>query len=316
MTSMRDRCVIANCEVGRLDPTGFARSLKLALLTAFIVGCSTAGSTWMSEPRGADDEEGTEPSRVSGAVTERPAANSARFRTRVIGGEEEPSEIRTERIKGEELQGKVLGIFRNTYYDFPTEADFKGDQVPLRDVRCAVIEEVPRGFHDAICVQGSGILLGGRTVSFAKRDCECAEMCPKTGQKICFEALDAQKYPWGRGALGTGITPLLTVAVDDSIIPMGTGIYIPEFDGLPTDAARTGKHDGCFVAQDRGLRVKGQHVDVFTGQATTTALWNRLVPSNRGVTVIVNSPRCSRVQTPALAPSSEPATAPNRQKRR
>jgi hypothetical protein len=96
---------------------------------------------------------------------------------------------------------------------------------------------------------------------------------------------------------------------------MGTGIYIPEYDGLPTDASRTGAHDGCFVAQDRGLRVKGQHVDVFTGQASTTALWNRLVPSNRGVTVIVDSPRCSRVQAPPISAPADAPTPTNRRKR-
>jgi 3D (Asp-Asp-Asp) domain-containing protein len=260
----------------------------------------------MAETRAPNDEEGTEPSRVTGAAAEATPADPSRFRTRVIGGERESPEVRTVRARGEELQGKVLGTFRNTYYDFPVESDFKGDEVPLRDVRCAVISEVPRGFHDAVCVQGSGILKGGRTVSFAKRDCECAEVCPKTGQHICFDALDTQKYPWGRGALGTSITPLLTVAVDDSIIPMGSGIYIPEYDGAPTDAGRTGVHDGCFVAQDRGLRVKGQHVDIFTGQPSITALWNRLVPSNHGVTVVVESPRCGRVAAPPPLPSATP----------
>lgn len=273
-----------------------------ALGAALAASCGTGGSAWMDEMRTADDEA-TEPSRVAGPEEERPRGTDARFRTRVIGGEEESSDRRTARVRSEELQGKIIGTFRNTYYDFPLESDFTGDGVPLHDARCAVIAEVPRGFHDAVCVQGSGILRGGRTVSFAKRDCDCAEICPKTGQKICFDALDTQKFPWGRGALGTGITPLLTVAVDDAIIPMGTGIYIPEYDGVPIDAAKSAVHDGCFVAQDRGLRVKGQHVDIFTGQASITALWNRLVPSNRGVTVILDSPRCSRAAAP-------PATRP------
>ena len=52
--------------------------------------------------------------------------------------------------------------------------------------------------------------------------------------------------------------------------------------------------DGCFIAQDRGSSVSGQHIDVFTGHATITRLWNTLVPSNKGVTVIVDSPRCAR----------------------
>jgi hypothetical protein len=71
-------------------------------------------------------------------------------------------------------------------------------------------------------------------------------------------------------------------------------LYIPEFEGLPRELNGTSRHDGCFIAQDRGLKVKGKHIDVFTGEPALTRLWNRLVPSNRGVTVVIDSPRCAR----------------------
>jgi 3D (Asp-Asp-Asp) domain-containing protein len=190
--------------------------------------------------------------------------------------------------------GKVLGKFRNTYYDFPSESEYTGDLVPLYDGQCKTRASVPQGFFESLCVQGSGLLKSGSAVSFNRRDCECAPVCPRTGQKICFDVLDITKYPWGRGATGQPITPLLTVAVDSSIVPLGTAIYIPEYAGLPRDSERRGRHDGCFVAQDRGLRVQGQHVDIFTGQSAMTQLWNSLVPSNVGVTVVIHSSRCER----------------------
>jgi 3D (Asp-Asp-Asp) domain-containing protein len=260
--------------------------------------CSTAGSAWMSEPATAKDDEAWGVARSQETSERSSPPEPGRFETHVIGGEEERPGAPSRGREKKTIRGRSLGTFRNTYYDFPTESDFTGDLVTLRDARCAAIAQVPRGFNDAVCVQGSGILSTGRTVSFAKRDCDCAEACPKTGQKICFESLDPLKFPWGRGALGTAITPLVTVAVDDTIIPMGTAIYIPELDGLPVDPARASVHDGCFIAQDRGLRVKGQHVDVFTGYAAMTALWNRLVPSNQGVTVVVEDPHCARAETP------------------
>jgi len=190
--------------------------------------------------------------------------------------------------------GRTLGTFRNTYYDFPSESDFTGETVALKNPRCKTIKNVARTFYESLCVQGSGTLSSGSTVSFAKRDCECAELCPRTGQHICFDELDAKAYPWGRGATGRAITPLSTVAVDSDLIPLDTPLYIPEYDGIPRDPAQSATHDGCFVAQDRGVRVKGEHVDVFTGHREITALWNSLVPSNRGVTVIVDHPRCAR----------------------
>jgi 3D (Asp-Asp-Asp) domain-containing protein len=190
--------------------------------------------------------------------------------------------------------GRVLGTFRNTYYDFPREADHKGTSVALKSASCETIATVPKTFHDALCVQGSGSLARGGTVSFAKRDCACAEICPRTGQRICFEALDRTSFPWGRGAAGRPIQPLRTVAADTNVLPMGTVIYIPELDGVPRskDGAAI---DGCFVVEDRGLRVQGEHVDVFTGDPRETAALNAQVPSNRGVTVVVDAPKCSHL---------------------
>lgn len=254
-------------------------------------GCATAGSAWINEPMPGTEEESAE---RAGTGTESARPHSVRRETQVLGAEEtSPREV-AERAPPAKLEGRVLAGFRNTYYDFPNERDFTGDLVSVKDAHCKTVRQVPRPFFEAICVQGSGTLASGSTVSFAKRDCDCAEVCPRTQQQICFEELDARRFPWGRGASGGPITPLLSVAVDSDVIPLSTPIYIPEFDGLPRDESRTSFHDGCFIAQDRGLRVKGKHVDVFTGDAAVTRLWNQLVPSNRGVTVVLESPRCAR----------------------
>ena len=162
----------------------------------------------------------------------------------------------------------------------------------LFDAACHPLARVARGFHDAVCVQGSGRLKAGGTVSFARRDCTCADTCPLTGQKICFEKLDPNRFPWGRGATGRPVVPLTTVAIDPAVIPLGSVIFIPEMVGLPR--ADGTPHDGCFAAEDRGSRVIGNHVDVFTGDPAMTSVWNARVPSNQGVHVRVNDPRCSR----------------------
>jgi 3D (Asp-Asp-Asp) domain-containing protein len=188
--------------------------------------------------------------------------------------------------------GQSLGTFRNTYYDFPREQDYTGPFVPLFDARCRRLATVPVGFHDSLCVQGSGQLKSGRTVSFARRACSCARRCPRTAQHICFEALDPMVYPFGRGAAGRAITPLSSVAVDSTLIPLGTSLYIPEYVGLPLSNGDSSGHDGCFVAQDRGIGIVGAHVDIFTGEEAMTRRWNSLVPSNRGVTLFTDSPLC------------------------
>jgi 3D (Asp-Asp-Asp) domain-containing protein len=181
-------------------------------------------------------------------------------------------------------------VFRNTYYDFPREGAGAKDAVVF-DAACAPIARVTQAFHDQVCVQGSGRLGTGETVSFAKRDCACAAVCPRTAQKICFERLDPTRFPHGRGATGSAIMPLRTVAVDPALIPLGTRFFVPEYVGLPRPDGSL--HDGCFVAEDRGLKVVGRHIDLFTGDPAFTAQWNARVPSNRGVHVRMNDRRCA-----------------------
>lgn len=184
-------------------------------------------------------------------------------------------------------------LFRNTYYDFPAEGDGPR-KAKVFDAACQAIADVTQDFHDRVCLQGSGRLKTGETISFAKRDCACAAECPKSGQKICFEKLDPKKFPSGRGALGQPVTPLRTVAVDDDIIPLGSTLYIPDYEGLARPNGSL--HDGCFLAEDRGSKVIGTHIDVFTGDPTTTKAWNQAVPSNVGVRVEVDAPRCAHVK--------------------
>lgn len=191
-------------------------------------------------------------------------------------------------VIGETLPGD---LFRNTYYDFPAEGAGAKDATVF-DAACKPIAQVPHDFHDRLCVQGSGRLASGRTVSFAKRGCECAAVCPRTGHKICFESLDPVKFPSGRGATGKAITPLRTIAVDSTVIPLGTPVYVADFVGLPKPDGS--KHDGCFVAEDRGVRVIGRQIDVFTGDPSITTQWNKLVPSNRGVRVSLNDAKCPK----------------------
>jgi 3D (Asp-Asp-Asp) domain-containing protein len=263
-------------------------------------GCATAGNTWINEPfEPIDHSENANDVSPSPDIEGGARPLSSPVRAHTLGDTTAPestSEVATSGVPTVSLAGgRSLGVFRNTYYDFPSEADYDGPTVALPNARCSTVANVPRSFFEALCVQGSGTLRKGVTVSFAKRDCDCAPVCPKTGQKICFDELDAKEFPWGRGATGKAIIPLLTVAVDPSVIPLGTAIYVPELDGLPRDAEGTTAHDGCFIAQDKGLSVTGQHIDVFTGHHSLTTLWNRRVPSNRGVTVVVDSPRCARV---------------------
>ena len=273
----------------------YRRAALLVFLPFLGCGGWGSGSKWVQQPLDDDKTpasgEGIPPGALEGAPVSGPGGPAPRPGSRTIGPRSAGDEKNGDRTGG---GGHVLGTFRNTYYDFPTEGEHTGPTVSLMNASCQPIAKVPRTFYEAVCVQGSGSLKAGATVSFSKRDCACAEVCPRTGQKICFDALDKAAFPFGRGAAGTPITPLQTIAADTGVLPMGTVVYIPELDGAPRGADGT-TMDGCFVVEDRGLRVKGEHVDIFTGFSAQTALLNERVPSNQGVTVVVEAPRCARL---------------------
>jgi 3D (Asp-Asp-Asp) domain-containing protein len=263
---------------------------------ALVAGCgATSGEKWVGELP-ADRL----PQRTEGQWSASSAAAPASSRPKLVrpasipgeGAAEEPLAVED---FGDGVPRVVLAsdaaeeLFRNTYYDFPSEGR-GAKEATIFDAACAPIARVTADFHDRVCVQGSGRIEGGGTVSFAKRGCTCAAVCPRTGQQVCFELLDRKLFPHGRGATGQAITPLRTVAVDSTVIPLGTAIFVPEFVGLPRGDGT--KHDGCFLAEDRGLKVVGRQIDVFTGDPSQTARWNALVPSNRGVHVKLDDPRC------------------------
>jgi 3D (Asp-Asp-Asp) domain-containing protein len=277
-------------------------SLGLAPVLAACGGWG-GGTKWVEQPLGDEPASST---GIAGELPEgAPRGSIARPGSKTLGAPPERSpggsgsgsgsgsaSASVDRTGG---GGRALGTFRNTYYDFPRQQDHRGNLVGLMNARCQPIARVPQSFFEAVCVQGSGSLEGGGTVSFAKRDCPCADVCPRTGQRICFDTLDPIAFPWGRGAAGTAITPMKTLAADTAVLPMGTVVYIPELDGAPR--GETGaSHDGCFVVEDRGLKVTGEHVDIFTGHAAQTALMNERVPSNQGVTVVVAAPRCAHMK--------------------
>ena len=243
------------------------------------------------------DDQGEEPLTPEEPVGESPVPDddttSFRRDTRAhtLGRPQKPSTRASRPSEATSpVAGRSLGVFHNTYYSFPDASEYSGPTATVFDAQCKPIADVPRSFHDKLCVQGSGRLANGRTVSFAKRDCACASQCPRSGQHICYEALDPARFPWGRGALGRPITPFRTVAVDSKVIALGTVLYIPAFSSVPMPNGVI--HDGCFRAEDRGLKVVGNSIDVYTGGEAATNDWNQRVNTGQGVEVFVGHPRC------------------------
>lgn len=72
---------------------------------------------------------------------------------------------------------------------------------------------------------------------------------------------------FGKGVSNYNLVPYRSVAVDQSVIPYGSVLYIPAAKGQEyTDATgKVKKHDGLFLAADTGSKINGNHIDVFIG---------------------------------------------------
>lgn len=60
--------------------------------------------------------------------------------------------------------------------------------------------------------------------------------------------------------LGTWATVNKTIAVDPKVIPLGSRIYIPQFNTI-------------FVAEDTGGAIKGNKIDIFMDSYKTCTQW-------------------------------------------
>ena len=150
---------------------------------------------------------------------------------------------------------KLLGEFAPTFYrtldesagEWPEEARTE----ELRTGNGELIARVTPTFKERLDIEGSARLRDGRVVNFDE----------KTDDHWTY--LVAEGAPFGLDARGRGLVPFRTLAVDPSVVPLGTVVYVPALDGVRLPTGET--HDGLCLAQDTGQGIEGQRVDIFVG---------------------------------------------------
>ncbi len=69
-------------------------------------------------------------------------------------------------------------------------------------------------------------------------------------------------------SLGCRVVPMRTIAVDKTLIPRRTVLFIKETVGLKMPDG--GDHDGYWYASDVGGAIKGQRIDLYTGNGSAS----------------------------------------------
>lgn len=146
------------------------------------------------------------------------------------------------------------------------------------------IGRVQERFACSLRLEGSGLMMDDRVLNYTG-PCKF-----KFGYGTCFEQLDTQQFPFGRGAGQRPLIPFKSVAVDSRVIAIGEPLYIPEFDGLQLPDGSI--HDGCVRADDTGGGIKKRKMDFFV---VTYGNFRFLLDQLWGVSWItphLESPRC------------------------
>jgi 3D (Asp-Asp-Asp) domain-containing protein len=139
-----------------------------------------------------------------------------------------------------------------------------------------------RSFVKELKMEGSGWLADGRVVNYAGR-------C-RYGVGTCFEVMNPETHPFGRGAHRRPLVPFRSVAVDRRLIPIGDTLYVPEFDGMPLPDG--GFHDGCLRADDTGGAIKKRLIDFFVADMENFMWVNQHMWFDRYFTPHIEDPRC------------------------
>ena len=69
-------------------------------------------------------------------------------------------------------------------------------------------------------------------------------------------------------SLGCKVVPMRTVAVDKTLIPRRTVLFIKETVGVKMPDGRA--HDGYWYASDVGGAIKGERIDLYTGSGAAS----------------------------------------------
>lgn len=133
--------------------------------------------------------------------------------------------------------GTQYGSYKMTVYYVPREADYEGKAA----------------FIHAAKINGTGRRANGRLIHCENGSCK------------------PQKQNVVRGSEGEPLRALHTIAVDPRKIAMGSRVLIQEFVGLKLSDGSI--HDGIFQALDKGGRIRGRHVDIFTD---THKIWRAI----------------------------------------
>lgn len=177
------------------------------------------------------------------------------------------------------------GTYKLTYYWLAYESEYANEpyEIEIYTRQGFPIGRFPRAFVFELRLEGSGVLRDGRLINY---DGRCAY-----GIGTCYQTLDPQSHPFGKGGQQRALLPFRSVAVDPRWVPLGTPLYMPELRGMKLPDGTL--HDGCVRADDTGGGIRRREIDFFVESYANYKHLEEQLWNDHKVTPTVEEPRCA-----------------------
>lgn len=177
------------------------------------------------------------------------------------------SQVSATPVKTEALQD--LGLFRPSFYWIALEKqDSLPKNVSLLDIDGNVLARVSDSYHTELRMEGTGLLTSGKLINFKAR------LTKPDGSTEIRWRWCGPEAPYGYGFEDIPLIPFRSAAVDPTVIPIGSKLYIPAAKGaaLPDGTV----HDGYFHAIDIGSAITDRKIDIFTSFGNQAKYFERI----------------------------------------
>jgi len=146
---------------------------------------------------------------------------------------------------------KVVRL-RDTFYYILAEDRFSpSTEATIKDPKGNVLGSVSAKYKKLCDIEGTCRLRNGLLINY-------------WGKVAGDVRYVKSPFPYGVGVGNCPLKPYRTAAVDKSIVAFGSTIRVKELVGVELPDGT--KHDGIMLAQDAGGAIKGDRIDIFTGE--------------------------------------------------
>ena len=142
-----------------------------------------------------------------------------------------------------------------------------------------------------------------RIKSFVQQNPHLAqELLSADKSYVFFRLADHGPY----GSMGKLLTPLGSIAVDTTLVPLGAALAM----SVPLPTPKSGgpsRLSGLMLAQDTGGAIKGNHVDLFCGSGQYAEFVSGRMKNPGQLHVLVSRRAMASLPAPGLSPAELPA---------